>query len=391
MHDLDTRFRPSPKSMALLRNTAAFFALVFIVGLFLDPRRAWSGYLMGFMFFTGFSLSGAVCLSVYYLTGARWGAALRRIPEAMMGTLPYAAVMGIVFLLGVPSLYEWAHPSVVEASPLLQHKAAWLNVPFFCIRTVIYFAVWIWASRRLLNEIRAQETDGDRIHTTRNVWNGALFMALFAVTFSLASIDWIESLEPEWFSTIFALVTSSGIMTSGLALIMIVAVLMRWSPSLPGLITRNHLDDLGKITMSFSLFWVYIWFCQYMLIWYTDIPEETTYYVLRSQGGWEVFTPVNIILNFAIPFLVLMPKRFRRRGPVLLRVAIILLVGRLVDLYWQIMPPLFPDGPTLGLWEFAPVLAILAFFIVVFQHKLSETSLIPDRDPWLPLSLSYHC
>lgn len=383
-------YTPSPGLLRGLRIAGVICAVVFLVGLFQDDKRSWSGFLMGFAYITGLGLAGGLFVSVLYLTSSRWGVALRRVPEAMAGTLPAALPIGLLLLLGIPSLYDWAHQAYVDHSPLVEHKQAWLNVPFFCVRMVLYFVIWIWATRRLIRESRAQDTDGDRAHNTANLKNGVIFMATFAITFSLASVDWIQSLEPEWFSTIYALITASGVAGSGIALVMLLCVLLRAAGPLRGVLTENHLDDLGKIAMGFSLFWVYIWYCQYMLIWYTNMPEETSYYITRATGAWASLTPANMILNFVVPFLVLMPKKARRSGAVILRVAIVMLVGHALDLYVLIKPPLAAEGPVFGFWELAPLAGILCLFVDVLLRKLSEAPLVPLRDPHVSESLRYH-
>jgi len=363
---------------------------MFLFGLYDHAEESWSGFLIGFVYITGLGLAGGLFVSVLYLTCSRWGVALRRVPEAIAGTLPTALLVGLVLLLGVPALYSWADGATVENSRLVAHKSGWLNVPFFCARMVLYFVVWIWTTRRLIGESRAQDSDGDKKHNTANLKNGAIFMATFAVTFSLASIDWIQSLEPEWFSTIYALVTASGVMGSGIALVMIVCVLLRRAGPLRGFLTEDHLDDLGKIAMGFSLFWAYIWYCQYMLIWYTNMPEETSHYISRAANGWAILTPANMVLNFFVPFLVLMPKRARRNDAVISRVAIVMLVGHALHLYILIKPPLTTAGPALGFWELAPIVGILCLFADALLRKLSEAPLVPVRDPHMNDSLHYH-
>jgi len=187
------------------------------------------------------------------------------------------------------------------------------------------------------------------------------------------------------------LVTLSGLGTSGLAVAMIVVVMLRRSGAMRGVISDDHYDDLGKIGIAFSLFWGYIWYCQYMLIWYTNMPEETPYYFRRMQGSWQVLMWVNIVLNWAIPFFALMPKAARRSGAVLLRVATVMLIGNAMHLYMLIAPPLMGDTPVFGLWELGPIVASVAFFFWVVLRGLGQASLVAAKDPHLEESLHYHC
>ncbi|MCP3919256.1 MAG: hypothetical protein GY711_27265 [bacterium] len=334
---------------------AGFGALVFLIGLMVAPERTWGGYLMGFSYFVGLALAGLLFLAVLYLARGEWAFPLRRVPEAMASTLPVAAVLGLVLIAGIHSLYEWSHSSVVESDPLLTHKSTWLNGFGFSVRLVIYFALWIWLGRRLVRVSRS----GDRAAEVRAA---SWFLLAFALTFSLASIDWVQSLDPHWFSTMFALRMLSGIGLAGLAVCTIVLVTLRRRGAMREVVTRDILDDLGKLLLALSLFWAYIWYCQYMIIWYTDIPEETGYYILRHRGPWAVLVPVNLIVNFAVPFLALMLSAWRRNGVILRRIAVWLLVGHALDLYVMIAPPLATSRPVPGLWEVGPLAGILALF-----------------------------
>jgi hypothetical protein len=383
-------FTPPRRLVRGLRATAVLGGLVFLVGLFVAPQRAWSGYLMGFVYLVGLGLAGGLFLSVLTLAGARWATALRRIPEAMTTVLPVATVAGLVLVGGVHSLYEWSHAGVVAEDPLLQGKTGYLNTGFFLLRLLAFFALWIWTTRAMVAHSRRQDADGDAAHSRRRWFAAALFLPVFAVTFSFASIDWLESLEPHWFSTIYALGTLSGLASSGLAICIIFAVLLRRGP-LRGIVNDHHLDDLGKIGIGFALFWGYIWYCQYMLIWYTNMPEETPYYVLRGQDGWRVISVVNVALNWAVPFFALMPKAVRRSEALLLRVAWVMLAGQAVHLYMLVGPGVVGASPVVGLWEIGPVVGALGLFFWLTLRGLSHAPLVPSRDPDLAASLGHHC
>ncbi len=385
-------YQPSERLMRGLLMAAGFGLLCFIVGLFINPTRAWGGFLMGFTSYTCMCLAGAVFVTVLVLSGSRWATALRRIPEAMSTGLPIGLLLGLVLMGGLHSLYEWTHTSVVEADPILSGKAAFLNVPGFFIRMVLYFFLWIGLSRALVSVSRRQDTDANPAELSRKMkWRAVGFLPVFAITFSLASVDWLQSLEPHWFSTIYALVTLSGLATSGLAVCIILLVALRRTGHLRGIASRDHLDDLGKIAIGFALFWGYIWYCQYMLIWYTNMPEETPYYFIRSQGHWRLLTWINVALNWAIPFFVLMPKGARRNGTVMVRVAAVMLAGQALQVYMLVAPPLMEGGPALGLWEIGPLMGALALVFWVTLRALGQAPLVPCADPHLEASLHHHC
>jgi len=390
MRPMSAALNPPPRLMSGLRATAILGGLLFLLGLFVAPERAWGGYLMGFVLFVGLALSGGLFITILTLISARWATVLRRIPEAMTTALPVGAVIGVGLVAGVHSLYEWSHASVVAEDPILQAKSGYLNWTFFLVRLLAFFALWIWLTRGMVATSRRQDLDGDPAHSRRLLTWALRFLPIFALTYSLASVDWLESLEPHWFSTIYALGTLAGLGTSGLGVVLVLAVLLRRG-SLRGVINRDHLDDLGKIAIALSLFWGYIWFCQYMLIWYTDMPEETPYYVLRNQGGWRALSAVNVIVNFAVPFFLLMPKAARRNTTLLLRVGWVMIAGQALNLFMLVQPALLGPDPAIGLWELGPIAGALGLSLWLTLRGLSQAALVPYPDPHLAESLAHHC
>lgn len=372
-----------------LRTLAVLGACSFLAGLFIAPKQAWSGYLMGFVLYVELALAGAFFLSLLVLSGARWATALRRILEAMAGGLPVGALLALVLLGGLGTLYEWTHGASVEADPLLQAKSLYLNPGFFALRLVLFFGLWVWLSRRMIRASRDQD-QGDVAACTRRLLYGAVvFLPVFAITFSLASIDWLKSLEPHWFSSIFGLVTLSSLGCAGLAACLILAILLGRGP-MKGIVRPQHLDDLGKIGIGLSLFWGYIWYCQYMLIWYTNMPEETPYYALRSQAGWQILTWLSVGLNWAIPFFTLMPKFVRQSPRYLLMIAYVMLAGQALNLFILVGPSQMGSQPHLSWFEFAPVIGALALFFLVVLRGLASAPLVPAQDPGFEASMHYH-
>ena len=222
------------------------------------------------------------------------------------------------------------------------------------------------------------------------LFGAVFFLPVFAVTFSLASVDWLKSLEPHWFSTIYGLVTLSSLASAGLAVCLILAILLRRG-SLRGIVSPAHLDDMGKIGMAFALFWGYIWYCQYMLIWYTDMPEETPYYFIRSQGGWRLLSWVNVTLNWGIPFFALMPKFVRRTPRYLLQIAYVMLLGQALNMFLLVGPSQMGSSPHFSIFEVAPVIGAGALFFLLVLRGLAAAPLVPQGDPDVADSLEYHC
>jgi len=384
----ERRYALAPRTRLGLALAAAAGAACFVVGLFVAPERAWGGYLMGLAFFTSLALAGPLFLALLALSGARWAVALQRIPEAMSAALPAAAVLGLGLLLGTHSLYEWSHAGVVRLDELLQHKSSWLNPTGFAVRLVIAFAIWIACSRRLLTLGRRVEA-GEPGAIASRVRTAALFLALFAVTFSLASFDWLMSLEPHWFSTMFALLQLAGLCCVGVASAVLLALAMERQGALRGILNEEHLHDLGKLLFALTLFWAYCWFCQYMLIWYTDIPEETAPYLLRQEGSWWLLVRVTLLLQWGVPFLALLSRRGCRSRAVLGRVAAVVLVGHALELFVQVGPPLLGGTVAVGAWELGPLAGAVALWFLVVLRALGRTDAVPVHDPHLHDSLSY--
>jgi len=364
---------------------------IILMGLVLAPERTWPNVLLAAIYIVGTALAAMLFLAFNYVASARWNTVLKRVAESLASTLPLGAALVLVSLAGIGVLYEWSHADVVAADPLLQAKAGWLNVSFFVMRAVFYLAVWLLFLRLMLRASRNQDSTGGLAAHRRSTVLSACFIVAFIVTFSLAIFDWLMSLQPHWFSTMFAVYNFVGAFVSGLAMIMLLAILLRRPGGpLAGIVTSEHLHDLGKLLLGFSTFWMYIWYCQYMLIWYSNLPEEVTFYVGRHAGAWGVLSVTNLIVNWVIPFFVLLPRGSKRRDSTLLRVCVLLLVGRWLDLYVMIQPVFEPDAPRFGIWEIAPIVVAGALFAVVLRRNLETTDLVPRDDPHFEESLRHH-
>lgn len=360
-------FVPSPRVSRALVVTALAGGLLFLAGVLLAPTRAFGGYLMGSVCFTGLALAGPLFLSLLTLCGARWHEPLRRVPEALGAALPVAFLLALGLLPGIHALYEWSHAEVLRQDALLAHKSAWLNPSGFGLRLVLAFGAWILLGRLVLRS-RAEGPGSDRARALRR---SAAFLFLFAPTYSLASIDWIGSLEPHWFSTLFALRTLSGLASAGLAFCILALVALRPRPAWKELLPRELLDDLGKLLMALTLLWAYVWYCQYMIQWYSNIPEETGYHELRKAGDWLTLSRLSLVLCFGLPFTTLLLRSFRRKPAVLARVAACVLLGHALDLFLLVAPPLQGASPSLGPWELGPLVGALALFTALFRRALS--------------------
>ncbi len=370
----------------MLKVFVALGALTLAAGIFLAPERVWPNFLLVNYYLLGVGLAGLVFVALLYVTTGAWGVALRRVPEAMTAAIPLAALgLGILFLAR-PSLYSWTQPSP-EPVPAFRHF--WLSQPFFTLRAGLYLLLWIFFARRMVRDSRRQDEDGDLAHTRHNLRRSALFLVIFGVTFWLASYDWIMSLEPSWSSTIFGIYNFAGLFSSGVAAIIVLAVHLERLGPLHGVLTEDHLHDLGKLLFAFSTFWMYIWFSQYMLIWYANIPEETVYFTRRLHGYWQPLFLLNILLNWAVPFLALLSRPAKRRAGTLVKVAVVVLAGRWLDLYLMILPTYVGPQPAFSAWELGLMLGALGLFVLIFFHAFRQAPVVPVRDPYLEESLHY--
>jgi NNP family nitrate/nitrite transporter-like MFS transporter len=370
----------------VLLAVVAAGAAAFIVGLFIDSRRLWPALLLASFFVLTLSLGAMVFLSIHHISNAGWSAAIRRVPEAMMMYLPLGAVGLLATFFGRHEIYEWSH-GLTHSSEAMKAKAAFLNSPFFYGRMAVVLAVWIVFAFLLWKESRRQDEDTVLEHTTRSKRISAVFLAVFAITFSLASFDWLMSIEAEFYSTIYAFYNFSGLFLSGIAALTLVIISLRRRGLLRE-INEEHLHNLGKLIFGFSTFWAYLWLSQYLLIYYANIPEETIYYIRRtSTSGWQTVFYLNLLLNWIAPFVILLPRRAKRSEGTLAFVSVVVLAGHWLDLYQMIFPATGASSiPTLI--DIALVAGFLSAFALVIANRLRHVSLVPAHDPYLKESLS---
>jgi len=370
------------KHRRILLGLGAAGLLTWVVGLFLAPQRAWASLLLGNFYFLSLALCGLVFVALTYIFSAGWAVVFRRVPEAMSAYLPFGAlVMLAIFLFGRATLYPWARPEAVALQPHLQHKAAYLNPPFFLLRLAVAFGLWLLFAHLLRHHSQRQDADGDLVHTRKNQAFAALFLLLFTATFILSSIDWLMSLEPEWYSTIFPLYAFAGLFMGGTAAMIVLVIQFQRRGLLSG-VTHHHLYELARLLGAASTFWAYVWFSQYMLIYYTNIPEEAVYYVHRVTGArWLLFS-LNLVLNWVLPLVILIPASTRRSAQWLLRVCALVLVGRWLDLYLLILPAL---GQPLrfGFPELFIPLGFLPLFVLPLVACFRKAEPVPRQDPYL--------
>jgi hypothetical protein len=380
----------SPIERYTMGGLAAIGVIIAPLGALLEPDRMWASWLLVSYCALGFGLAGLCFVAIHYTTGASWSVAIRRVPEALAGTLPFSALLLVLVVVARPQLYAWTTGALGSATgSAFAFKRFWLSRPFFLTRTTTYCGIWVAFAMEIRRRSRRQDSDGDPRWTRENARLSAAFLMIFGVTFTLASADWMMSLEPLWYSTIFGVYNFAGVFQSGLAAVICVALWLERKGPLQHVLNEDHLHDLGKLLFAFSIFWMYIWLSQYLLIWYADIPEETAYFIRRVHGPWFGLFVANVVLNWLVPFVVLLRRDTKRRRKTLGWVAAIVLMGRWLDVYLMIFPSVVGATPRIGLWEVGLTAGAIGGFGLVLARILGGTPAVPVADPQLVESLQY--
>ncbi|NBC83305.1 MAG: quinol:cytochrome C oxidoreductase [Bacteroidetes bacterium] len=339
------------------------------------------------VYFLAFALCGLFFVAVHSIAESGWHTSIQRIPEAMGMFVPFAGIiMLVLFIFGKHDLFHWTHTDHLDE--VLLHKQPYLNSTFFYIRFVVYFLGWGllgYALRK--NSLLLGET-GDIKYFNKQRTFSAIFVVFFAITSSTASWDWLMSIDAHWFSTLYGWYIFSSLLVSGMAVITLFVLLLRRMGYLPH-VNIEHLNDLGRYMFAFSIFWMYLWFSQYMLYWYGNIPEETVYYYERLNN-FENYFFINIILCFAAPFLIIMLRQMKRIPFVLGITSVIIIVGHWVDFYQLIMPGSIGDKAGFGMLEIGLTLGYFGLFALFVFRALSKAPLVPKNHPFYKESLEYH-
>jgi hypothetical protein len=374
----------NPPNMSTFQRRALIAGIVFLVallaGALLDRWHMFQAYLIGWTFWTGISVGSIALLMLQHLTGGGWGFVIRRSLEAATRALPFMAILFVPIIIGSWYLYPWRNHEEVAEHSALQFKAPYLNLPFFTVRAVIYFGVWLTLAYLLNKWSLAQDRTADNRYTKNmRVLSGPGMVALiFTVTF--ASIDWYMSLEPEWFSTIYGFIYVAAWSLSALAFVIFVMARLSREEPMRRIVAPLHFHDLGKLLLALVMLWAYFAYSQFLIIWSGNLPEEITWYTARIYGAWGAIIVAIAILHFAAPFLFLLSRELKRSPGRLVMVAGLILVMRMIDLIWMLAPA-FRDHYK---WIWLDVIALIGFgglWLAMFTWQLSKRPLIPISDP----------
>lgn len=354
------------------------------IGWIVSPDQFFRSYLLGFLYWFGIALGSMAILMIHHIAGGAWGAVIRRVLESALGTIPLLAVLFVPIALGIHHLYEWSHEAVVAQDAVLQAKSAYLNTPFFLVRAVLYFAIWILVATLFRRWSLEQDRDPDSRVTLRMELLSRGGLVLYGLTVTFAAVDWMMSLEPHWFSTVYGLLVMGGQGLAAFAFVIPMLVLLSRQRGLAPYFDPARFHDLGNLMLAFTMIWAYLSFSQLLIIWSANLPEEITWYLNRSTGGWRVVGFGLLFFHFAVPFGVLLSRRLKRTGPKLAIVALWLLLMRFVDLYWLVGPAFSPTNALPHWLDFTAVIGIGGIWLWYFVGRLAQHAVIAIHDPSLP-------
>lgn len=366
-----------------------------IYGFVMTPERIWANLLLNGFYYLAIALSATFFIAVNYVSEAGWHAGFKRIPEAMSAYLPYGAIvilaLVITGMLGVHDIWHWmdSHFQQTDSVYLNSGKKVYLTNTFFLVRTIAYLLGWIFLAiqfRRI--SLKEDDLKGTAMQK-KGVMFGAMFLVFFAVTSSMSAWDWLMSIDVHWYSTLFGWYIFSGLFVSGLIMIMLILLYLK-GKDLMDWVNENHIHDLAKLVFAFSIFWMYLWFSQYMLIWYSNIPEEINYFLERYNTNYRTLVITMLVINFLFPLLILMHRDAKRSPKLLFIVGIILLVGHYLDLFQIIMPGVVKDKWNIGFTEIGMTLGFLGLFLFVTLTALSKRKLMAGNQPFFNESLQHH-
>jgi hypothetical protein len=359
-----------------------FIALLLCAGgALIQPQPFFHAYLSAYIFWIGIPVGCLALLMLHHLVGGRWGFMIQRVLEAAIQTLPLMALLFIPLLFGLSDLYPWAQTEVVAADPLLQQKAAYLNLSFFVVRAVVYFAIWIVVGRLLVKWSLEQDRTADPALTPRLQKLSGPGLVLYGLTVTFSAIDWVMSLEPKWYSTIFGMIFMVSDGLAALAFVIVVSQLIKDEAPLARVISADRFHDLGNLLLAVVMLWAYMHFSQFLLIWSENLAEEIPWYLHRIGGGWEWIAIALILFLFALPFVLLLSRTTKRNPAILARVAMVILFMNWLDVLWMVAPSFYPARFHIHWMDIVAPIGIGAVWLGTFLDYLRTRSLLPLRDP----------
>lgn len=396
---MDYEFSSGNKKLALGLMAVGVLAVVYAVMAHIPGQRIWANVLVNSYYFMGIALIGTFFVALQYAAQAGWSAGLKRVPEAMGQFLPFAGILLIITAIGSSSslhwnhIYHWMDPELTDPNSdhydsIIAGKSSYLNEGFFFARLIIYVAVWTFFTFLFRKLSLKEDIEGGLTSYKKNITFGAIFLVFYAVTSSTSSWDIMMSIDTHWFSTLFGWYNFATMWVAGLSIIALIILHLKKKGHFQH-VNENHLHDLGKFMFAFSVFWCYLWFSQFMLIWYANIPEEVTYYLDR----WENYQFIwlgNMVINFILPILILMDRDAKRSFKVMRVAACIIVFGHWLDVFIMVMPGAVKADWGIGFLELGMFAGFIGAFMYVVLNALSKAPLVPKNHPFLEEAEHHH-
>ena len=362
--------------------------IVYLLGYLTDAREAAFTTIVNFLFLTSIAVGALFLVALEHVSGAVWSVPMRRVSEFLAALTPVAALLAIPVFFHLHEVYHWAHPEIVAVDTVLRAKQAYLNTNFFVLRFVVIVGIWTLFYCLFARNSLRQDITSEQKYTVWNIRLGAVFLPVFMFSVSVVAIDWAMSLEAHWHSTIFGVYYFSGTVLAALAAVTYIVVRFHERGFLPHL-HRDHFYSLGALMFAFVNFWAYIAFSQFMLIWYANLPDETVWFMMRWNNGWEIVSVLLIIVQFGVPYVALLSQNAKMNSKRLKFVAVWLLCAHMLDVYWLVMPTYSPKPAVSWMGIGFPVLTI-GLVVVVLSLMMKRHNLMPVGDPKLQRGLDFH-
>ncbi len=385
---MEEKYSASSKIKSVILGIIIAGMITLSLGFFINPGKTWATFLLSNYYFISIIVGATFFLAIQYVTQSGWSAMFVRIPHAIGMYMPVAAILILFLIFGMHSIYHWSIPGVADHHPAIEHKFPYLNIPFFFFRLITFFALWILMTWLLRKTSLKEDQDSNLKYFYRSEHYSRIYIFILAISFSLLTFDLIMSIDVDWFSTIFAVKNFVSGFYHAVSLITLIVILLNRSGYYKDL-SNPHLRYFSRYIFILGIIWAYLWFIQYMIIWFGNIQEETIYFVVRTEGKWKTLFFMNIILNWALPFIILLPSRTNTNKKVLIVVSIILIIGHWVDLFLQIMPGSVGEFQV-GFIDIGVFAGFAGLFIFFLGRSLGKMPLIPKNHPYLGESLNLH-
>jgi len=358
-----------------------------LMGWSIAPRDFFVAYLFGHFFFLGLSLGSLALLMIHHLTAGEWGYAVRRFLESAVGNLPLLALLFVPIFFGLAQLYPWRHPTVVAADETLRETQIYLNAPGFVLRTAIVFAIWIVMARELLKWSAEQDATVSLEPTRKIRTLSGPGLVIYPVTMTFAAVDWLMSMEPGWYSTMFPVLICIGQILSALALMILLLVWVAHSSPLAPLATEQNFHKLGNLLLAFTMMWAYLAFGQLLVIWSGNLPHEISWYLHRISDGWKWIAIFTALFHFFVPFFLLLMRPAKKHRRILASIAACMFAAHIVAIWWTIAPSVYTKHFYLGWLAPTAFLGIGGIYSFAFLKNLERRRLVPQNDPRLAVAV----